>query len=595
MRLIRRINGITLRKKILLLAVGAELLILGVASVLGMYMLSSNHAQLSQTMANSLVYMSERLEQTLDSAKALTGYILADDTIQNQLSLVYSNKQTPERLIAYHTLYDSVVGFHQQYRQLRIRYISLVNDAFTVNSTISAFDTPQDVMDDLRLHAVKNNGIPYVETRWSDSYGLFISRAIRQVLPFNLQVTGVVIVCLDINRLVEDATTFNNAYENSCYMLSDGGALFYQSPGLSGSDIITAHESLKGDYSVVHLENGVYFAQRGVLGDYGWEYISLVPYGEQWRGQRNSYLLFLLILLAAMLVTAGLSNWIARSISGDFTALVDKMRLFRGQRMQNGTPAEPARTDEVGLLHRHFDRMAGEITELIQERYVNELLTKNAQLKALEAQTNPHFLYNVLEGINWRAQKAGVMEISQIVDALGRFLRVSLDPHKELITLGEELSLVDHYIVIQRFRFEDQMEYSCQVPTDLLRVMIPKLVIQPLVENAVRYAVEANLDSRCLIRVTANAVDGMLTVDVENSGSTFEDGLLDSLRSGEVRPHGFGIGLINIDERLKLTFGESFGLQLFSRNGCAVCRLRIPMNQSIGSGKQGEEEMPCSG
>ena len=577
-------SRLSLRKKILLLAVGAELLILGVASILGLYILSGNRAQLSQAMANSLVYSSERLDQSLDNVKSLTSYILSDTAIQRQLSIVHSGEQTPERRIAYQALYNSIIGFYQQYRHYGIRYISLITGAFSVHSGSDAARTPPEVTQALYEQVLENEGRAIINTQWSQSHGLFVSRAIRQVQPFNLATTGVLIICLDLEQLVKDATTFNNAYEHTYYMLNGSGGVFYQSPALSGQDAQAVLRGLKGDYGVVRLRDGHYFAQRGAMDEYGWDYICLVSYDKQWNGQRSSYLLFLSILLAAMLVTAILSSVIAHSISKGFTALADKMRVFRGQEMArtDGGREEAARTDEVGLLHRHFDKMAGEITQLIQERYVSELLAKEAQLQALEAQINPHFLYNVLESINWRAQAAGAPDISRIVDALGRFLRVSLNRHKKLLTLGEELALVECYMVIQRYRFEDRLVYTRHVPQDLMNVQIPKLAIQPLVENAVKYAVESSLDECCDICVEAYAARGVLVIDVKNSGSRMEAGLLEHLRTGEIRPHGFGIGLTNIDARMRLTFGEGFGLQLFNEGSYAVCRLRIPLDKTAG-------------
>ena len=110
--------------------------------------------------------------------------------------------------------------------------------------------------------------------------------------------------------------------------------------------------------------------------------------------------------------------------------------------------------------------------------------------------------------------------------------------------------------------------------------MIPKLVIQPLVENAVKYAVENSMDECCLILVQARRSDALLLIDVKNSGSELDEDLLDRLRSGKAQPHGFGIGLTNIDERMRLTYGEPYGLRLFNEDGLAVCRLTFPLHDA---------------
>lgn len=189
---------------------------------------------------------------------------------------------------------------------------------------------------------------------------------------------------------------------------------------------------------------------------------------------------------------------------------------------------------------------------------------------------NPHFLYNVLDSINWRARMAGLTDVSEIVGALARYLRESLNRSRKQITLREELELVDCYITIQKYRFEDRLQYTCDVPEALMGVEIPKLVIQPLVENAVKYAVETSIEDICEIVVRADVRDGLLVIDVMNTGSEMEEDLLLHLRSGKTQAHGFGIGLMNIDERMRLTFGPERGLVIFNADGYAVCRLTLP-------------------
>lgn len=577
MRLIRWMNCISLRKKILFLAVGIEILILGIASMLGLYILSSNHVQLSRTMANSLVYASQQLDQSLGKAKAVTGYILADSSIQKQLSLLHSG-ETEGREQAYRTLYDSIITYFRQYRKPRLRYISIITDSFSVSTSLNFSDVSTEVINALCTQAKASDGAPCINTEWSDSYGIFVCRSIRQVSPFNLETTGVVILCLDTAHLVSDATDFA-VYDTTYYILRDKDTVFYVSPQLSDTDTPKVLAELKESYDVLHLSSGRYFAQQGTISSNGWNYICLVPYDKQWRAQRNSYLLFLAVLLATMLLMVILSHYFSRSISKGITALVMRMQKFRGQNMQTEPQAlaEISRNDEVGLLNQQFNQMTREISDLIQDKYISELLTKNAQLKALEAQVNPHFLYNVLESINWRAHRAGVRDISEIVDALGSFLRVSLDQNKKHIALSEELQLVDCYMLIQQYRYEEHIQYTKNAPSQLLDIQIPKLVIQPLVDNAVKYSVESSLDDYCTIDVSAESSNDVLTIMVRNSGSEVEEDLLEQLQTGKLKPHGFGIGLANIDERLRLTFGVDFGLTIFNENGHVVCIIKIPI------------------
>ena len=143
------------------------------------------------------------------------------------------------------------------------------------------------------------------------------------------------------------------------------------------------------------------------------------------------------------------------------------------------------------------------------------------------------------------------------------------------MTLSYELELVDSFITIQKIRFEDQLEFRSQVSPEALNGRIPPLTIQPLVENAIHYGME-EMTEVCHIDLTAEITDGILCIQVRNEGSQFEEDLLNKLRKKIRQPNGFGIGLLNIDQRIRLIFGEEYGLSLSNENGFAIAALRLP-------------------
>ena len=162
-----------------------------------------------------------------------------------------------------------------------------------------------------------------------------------------------------------------------------------------------------------------------------------------------------------------------------------------------------------------------------------------------------------------------------MVEALGALLRVTLNKKESIFTLKQELELVQSYMTIQKIRFEERLEFSVHVPEELLTATIPKLTIQPLVENAIHYGLE-EMTEECTICVAADCADNRLRIYVTNSGSLFEENLLEKLQTNEITPHGFGIGLLNIDKRLKLTFGDGYGLTLYNQDDLAVAMVTIP-------------------
>ena len=223
------------------------------------------------------------------------------------------------------------------------------------------------------------------------------------------------------------------------------------------------------------------------------------------------------------------------------------------------------RTDELGRLHQQFESMAAQIQQLIKVNYVNQLLNKDAKLKALESQINPHFLYNTLETINWRAKALKDTYISQMTEALGTLLRATLSNKQSLVDLSYELNLVHSYITIQNIRFEDRLIYQEQVDASLSNVNVPPLSIQPLLENAIRYGMEEMMDA-CTVILLIYRKEDRLLIEVRNEGSEFEEHLLEKLKNGEISPHGHGIGLLNIHQRIQILFGEQYGLSFHNDN-----------------------------
>ena len=193
----------------------------------------------------------------------------------------------------------------------------------------------------------------------------------------------------------------------------------------------------------------------------------------------------------------------------------------------------------------------------------------------LQQQINPHFLYNTLDTINWMAQKYGADDISTMVRSLGNLFRASITGEGDLIPLADELAVLDNYIQIQKIRFKDRLVFELVVPEDISHIFVPKLCIQPLVENALKHAMEYT-DEICTIRVTVREREGSYRIKVANTGSQFEEDLLWKIEHRQITPQGSGVGLVNIDSRLKLIYGDHYGLTFYNKNGMAVVMLSIP-------------------
>lgn len=582
-------SNMKLGKKIMLLAVGAQLFLVCAAAFGGYSALRSHHALLAESTLALLETTSANLGSIFAEIDTLTYSMLGDDVFQQELSSIAGTSDLQQQLSSYHTLYDRLIRYEQENRRLGIKHIHLQTSAYTVLTDYQkSAVTHSDTLNALTSAASANNGLPVYDTALCSTGDLLVARSIRQVTPFTLTPIGTMILDLDLDKLVAQATNHTAQLDSLHWIIDDGGTVFYQSSALTEEDLTLISGNISATPHVISLPDGHYFMCHGQLNvQSGWGYTLLLPYETQWQMQMRSIAIFLLALLSALMLAFLLSRATVRAITRDINALLGKMNLFQAELTQTSI-APPFQTDtqnEIAVLHVHFDRMTERINTLIQEKYISELLIKDAQLQALEAQTNPHFLYNVLETINCRAKLSGHQDIATIAEALGRLLRVSLDRRSKLIPLRQELSLVDDYLAIQRLRYENQLSYTLSVPDELMNVQIPKLSIQPLVENAIHYALEGGIDDYCSISVSACIHPDHMVIAVQNTGSAFPEPMLGMLQPDAVVPHGFGIGLSNIHRRLQLTYGDQGYLYLKNVDGQAVCELRIPLNHSASGRK----------
>ena len=305
----------------------------------------------------------------------------------------------------------------------------------------------------------------------------------------------------------------------------------------------------------------------------GWryDYVCEMKYLMRDMAQLQSIMtvLVLCVLLAAVCFLIVFSHRTFRPLG----ELVSAMQQVKEGRY--AVKVETESNDEFRYLGQTFNDMASSIEELIQKVYSAQLMQKEAQLEVLQQQINPHFLYNTLDTINWMAQKYGADDISTMVRSLGNLFRAAVNSKEDLIPLKKELDVLKDYIRIQQIRFGDRLDFQLHVPDDISHIYVPTLCIQPLVENALKYALEFS-DDVCHITVTISEKDTVYQITVANTGSHFEDDLIWKLEHRQVTPQGSGVGLVNINSRLKLLFGDRFGLSIYNEEGMAIVLLSIP-------------------
>ncbi len=576
-----KIKNLRLNTKIALIIVFVIALTTA-ASLAGTHIvLRSSNRLLYQALAGSLSYSAKDISKKLANVESMTNYIISNQPIRKGLiSLVDEPQSVVQDGNIKNTITSSLVDYYQNYKNNDINYIDLFN-VHMMSSSFSArsLDTPDKIHQSVIAAAGQNSGYACWVTDYCNSYGLFLGRDSRRVQNLKFETLGTVVVNVDMDKLVYSSTQSILHDNNVQYILYKSGAEIYHSKSIQPKYIDFIYNKLKNTYDIVSLGSERYFCVRGIIENNNWEYICLIPYSYVGYTLMVTRILSVIILLAAVVISSMLSRVLITSISRDFVCLVDKMRKFGKDESQlpKNDYDYSGRTDEIGILHQQFDQMAREIQNLIQQNYINEILTKDAKLKSLESQINPHFLYNALESINWRAKAIGANDISSMVKSLGDLLRATLTNNENNFTVKHELDIVNDYITIQKIRFGDErLSYKESIAADILNVKLPKMTIQPLIDNAINYAMEV-ITETCYIELLGFKENNVIHILVINNGSQFEDNLLGKLAEGIVKPHGIGIGLLNIDKRISLIYGSRYGLHLYNKDtDHAVAEIIIP-------------------
>lgn len=266
-----------------------------------------------------------------------------------------------------------------------------------------------------------------------------------------------------------------------------------------------------------------------------------------------------------------------RHVTGPMTTLVQaNLRVQSGDRGYQITQDPP--NAEFETLYGHFNDMSAELKNQFERAYLEQQATQKAQIKALQSQINPHFLNNTLEIINWEARLADNERVCAMIEALSTMLNAALDRDgRTLIPLKEELGYVDAYLYIIRQRQGDKFRVEKQIEPRMLEQMIPRLILQPIVENAVEHDISDHHGGKISLR--ARREEACMVLEVEHDGSMTEadrENIRVLLSSGTSAEKG-RVGLVNVYRRLKLQYGEAGGLTIEEvRPGSILARIRFP-------------------
>jgi len=324
----------------------------------------------------------------------------------------------------------------------------------------------------------------------------------------------------------------------------------------------------------------------------GWRIVSFVPSDEVFSEVRKSRDFVFWMASLNMLIPTAIIVLFMRSLNARLGRILKHMKKVRNQNFETIAGGESA--DEIGQLTAEFNRMTLQIKHLIDEVYLADIRNKeleiqrrNAQLHALQSQINPHFLFNALETIRMRSLMKQEMETARIIHNMAKLLRRSLSWKSDWVSLKEEIDLVVSFLEIQKYRFGDKLSYRIDVSDEALKCRVPKMMLQPLVENASIHGIEP-LNGPGLIEVCARLEGDRLACAVRDNGVGFDPVTLKELLSDLENEYKIEerVGIRNVVYRLKMYYGEAAEFRIDSRPGEGTeVSVRIPVDFGEDNGR----------
>ena len=298
----------------------------------------------------------------------------------------------------------------------------------------------------------------------------------------------------------------------------------------------------------------------------GWTVVDCTNVRELLSKSRQAQSIYVLTAVVLVIVALLFSRFMARSITLPIQKLRDSMKKVQEGDFSVSDVVVDSR-NEIGSLTKSFDVMTHRIQELMEQNVHEQEQKRKSELKALQSQINPHFLYNTLDSIIWMAEGKKNEEVVLMTASLARLLRQSISNEDEVVPIANEVEYARGYLTIQKMRYKDKLEFQIDVDPSILHIPLIKLVLQPIIENAIYHGLKYK-ESKGLLIIKGFPKDGNAVLQVIDDGVGMDEETLAHIYDRhKVNYHSNGVGVYNVQKRLKLYYGEDYGITYESAPG----------------------------
>lgn len=412
----------------------------------------------------------------------------------------------------------------------------------------------------------------YSEAKNLVTHWTFINKKMYMVRPVVNMETGKFLAFLSMQVSAESLfESQGNVIQTQTAMqiYDPDRTLVYEQWGIDRYSNHIPASMLYTDDSSLRFQGMRYLVKHSRILPAGWDLFCLVPYSVISDRTQEIIAIMMRTVFACLAATLILSFLTARLLSRRIRDVSAQMRRLEADAHIMPHPKE---NDEIGQLSSLFTQLLVERENLLHEMYQEQLVSREMEFKALQSQINPHFLYNCLENINWRALMLGDGQISELVTDLADFYRLSVNKGKDVITLRDELRNAQAYLNLQLKLHNEDFAVRYDVDESLLEEPCIHLILQPVIENALEHGLDNQTEGERFIRIGLCEDKGDILITVINSGPPIEgdtEAILDFKRTK-------GYGLSNVQKRIRLRFPAPYGIRIRAVRRQTVCSIRLP-------------------
>ena len=526
-----------------------------------------------------LDYYAKDVKDSLQRVSDRSYEMLLDSELQSILGKL---QQTKPETLEYNQLLTSIRWSLVNDKNLKsdiqtIYYID--NYGNTVESGQAAWEIPEEEKDVFMQKIRDSNGEAVFYGPTKKCKYLLCGRKMLNWQDMSLENMGTLMLVCDVGQMIERDKKLLEAEHASMFVYTDDHMIYQDIeeslPPLPQNKDVQGHK-------VLNYQGERYFMCYLSTSENGWMHVNFFPYSDvygQIERVRNLALCSFCVVFVLLLF---LIHRISEIITRPLETLVRSMQVVETGDFESAKqiPMDAEREDEVGLLTKEFRVMLDQIDVLVKENYEKQFLLKDTKYKMLQAQINPHFLYNTLNVIHWMIRAKENEKASRMIVELGALLRASFNENP-YITVEEEIGMLENYLKIQRYRYEDRADFAVEKNGNPGKYIMPRMTLQPLVENAIFYGAD-QMEDVCHIKITITEEENNILFEVKDNGPGMTEEELEGVRKFTVKPKGHGIGIKNICERLNITY-EAFQFQIESKVGKGtLIRIRVPKLRTEG-------------